>query len=132
MRYYGRKVLKPTRARRPNGTTVLMQMLVGDRKMPGKCEIASMAIRSKAKKLGRACAAPFRKREESGVGQILKPAFLDSIRRLLPDQPDLKQALVNGLPPLGEHQQMFEVVSQINRDVADAITRAIDEAISEA
>src|SRR5438477_543039 len=50
---------------------------------------------------------------------ILKQLFLNSARNRLGDHPALREALEAGLPPLGEHAEMFRYVSGINRDVSE-------------
>lgn len=127
IRYYSRKVLPPTT--RPNMATVLLQTLVGDRPMPQKCELAGMVVRRKLRRFGQAIVSPFSRRKTGGTASILRDSFLESVRTHLPQQDALKNALKAGLPPLGEHEEMFEFASKLNRDAADAIVSAIDRAI---
>jgi glycosyltransferase involved in cell wall biosynthesis len=67
----------------------------------------------------------------SGTG-ILKNLFLESAKRRLGDHPALRQALEAGLPPLGEHAEMFRYVSGINKDVSEGVAAAITESIDNA
>jgi glycosyltransferase involved in cell wall biosynthesis len=46
--------------------------------------------------------------------------------------PELRDALAKGLPPLGEHAQMFDFVAQINRDISGGLAAAISKSIDDA
>ncbi len=130
MRYYTRKILPPST--KPNTATMLMQMFVGDRTMPRTHQIVGMVARSKLKRLGRRIISPFRpQKSEGGTAAILRSAFLESVRRHLPQQDALKAALSAGLPPLGEHDEMFRFIANVNRDTVEAIANAIDKSIEE-
>jgi glycosyltransferase involved in cell wall biosynthesis len=74
--------------------------------------------------------APFRRTqdEEQGVG-VLRKLFLDSARQRMGDYPALRKALENGLPPLGEHDEVMRFVGAINRDLSQGIAQAVDGAI---
>src|SRR5205085_1589894 len=57
---------------------------------------------------------------------------LDSAARRLRDHPDLLRALDHGLPPLGEHAEMFRFVSAVNRDVSQGLAAAISSSVDRA
>jgi hypothetical protein len=91
-------------------------------------------VRSRIRKLGRKLASPFSGHPPEPVAgtALLKKLFVGSAINHLHEHPSLRSALDENLPPLGEHRDMFEFVSRINRDVsqgiADAINRSIDDA----
>ena len=131
VRYYGRHILTEDRA--PNLATTILQTIVGERPAPSKWEWAKLGAKHKLRKIGRRLASPFAKPEEPKFGtERLKRLFLQSARDRRSEYPALAQILANGLPPLGEHEEMFRFVSAVNRDVtrgiADAINRSIDDA----
>jgi glycosyltransferase involved in cell wall biosynthesis len=128
VRYYTRKVIPAHH--RPNFATVLMQTLVGDRKMPARAGLAKMYLGRRLRGLRQRVLAPFAGRKaESGSGAILREAFLNSMRQHLPREQDLGRALRDGLPPLGEHEAMFRFVAALNRETAGSIADAIQAAV---
>lgn len=132
IRYYSRHVMAPGSA--PNFATSILQTFAGERPAPKKTELAKAFIRSKVKKIGRKIVAPFiREDSKSSQGSgIIKQLFLKSAAKRLPEYSDLLKTADAGLPPLGEHDRMFEFVSKINADVtrgiADAIKKSVDDA----
>ena len=93
-------------------------------------QLVKLSIRRKLKKL----ASPFvKKREIAGEGSgVIRRLFLDAAKDHLAEHPDLFKVLETGLPPLGEHREMFDFVSQINRDVTQGIAAAIGKSIDDA
>src|SRR5205823_10171028 len=63
---------------------------------------------------------------------ILKRLFLESSHRRVREHPQLRDALDKGLPPLGEHEAMFDFVAGINRDVSEGLAAAISKSIDDA
>jgi glycosyltransferase involved in cell wall biosynthesis len=132
VRYYVNHILTPDRE--PNFTTRVLQALVGEKPAPSNLRIARQVVSSKLRKLGRRVAVPFKRQsaEPTAGTAVLKRLFTRSAMKHFGEHPDLRAVLERGLPPLGEHDEMFALVSQVNRDVthgvADAINRSIDEA----
>src|SRR5205085_6478207 len=103
-------------------------------------QLARLAIKSKLKKLRRTVTAPFVRglakdsaSENSSEGSgVIKRLFLASARQRVGEHAELFDAAAAGLPPLGEHERMFEFVKAIDRDltrgVADAIMASVDRA----
>lgn len=130
VRYYTRKILPPTA--RPNLATVLMQTMVGDRPAPRRRDLARLYIGQTFRRLRRRLIAPFAgTRDEGGGASILREAFSGSLRAHLPNQQELKNALTHGLPPLGEHAAMFQLVSSLNREAANTIADALQAAVKD-
>ncbi len=131
VRYYTNHILTPHKT--PNLATSVLQTIVGERRAPTKCQIAKHVIKSKLKKLGRRLAHPFSHEPEPVYGTaLLKKLFLDSARKHFAEHPALRDILAKGLPPLGEHEEMFALVAQINHDVTRGIAGAIDRSIDDA
>jgi glycosyltransferase involved in cell wall biosynthesis len=131
VRYYSRHLLTPHKP--ANFATTVLQTIVGERSAPTRGEVVKHVVRSKLKKLGRRILHPFRREPDPVYGTaLLKRLFLDSAKKHFREHPALHEILDKGLPPLGEHDEMFSLISQINRDitrgVADAINRSIDDA----
>ncbi len=130
VRYYTRHILT---GRSPNLVTTILQTIVGERPAPTRWQWAKLGLKHKLKKVGRRVSAPFARTQEPKYGtERLKRLFLTSAKQRMPEHPALRDVLAGGLPPLGEHEEMFRFVSSINRDVtrgiADAINRSIDDA----
>ena len=131
VRYYTNHILTPDKT--PNFATRVLQTIAGERPAPTKAQLARHYVRSKLKKFGRRVISPFRREPEPQYGTaLLKKLFLESARKHFRAHPALRDIVEKGLPPLGEHEEMFRFVGRINRDVtrgiADAINRSIDDA----
>jgi glycosyltransferase involved in cell wall biosynthesis len=122
VRYYTRHIMTP--GTKPNLATSILQTLAGEKRAPTKAQILKSAIKGKLKKL-------FRKPENEGTG-IIKRLFLESAREHMNEHRELFAAVENGLPPLGEHAEMFQFVSKINRDVTQGVAAAISRSIDDA
>jgi glycosyltransferase involved in cell wall biosynthesis len=132
VRYYTNHILTPSKAA-PNFATTVLQTIAGERRAPTKRELAKHYVKSKLRKLGRRLTSPFRREPEPVYGTaLLKKLFLDSARKHFREHPRLCEIVEKGLPPLGEHEEMFRFVSQINRDVTRGVAEAIDRSFEEA
>lgn len=128
VRYYTNHILTSNRS--PNLPTTLMQLLVGQRPKPTKWEMVKLGVKHKAKKYAKHLAAPFsRKQDNSG---LIRTLFVQSAKKHVSEHPSLVTALEAGLPPLGEHDEIFKFASSINRDITEGIAAAIKSSISEA
>jgi glycosyltransferase involved in cell wall biosynthesis len=134
VRYYGRHIMKP--GAKPNPTTSLLQTIVGEKPPPSKTSVAKAAIRSRVEKICAGALRPFRAAKPQAAADahtaILKNLFLESLHRRVREHPQLREALDKGLPPLGEHEEMFAFVAGINRDVSDGLAAAISKSIDDA
>jgi glycosyltransferase involved in cell wall biosynthesis len=161
VRYYGRHLLEPSGGR-PSLTASLLQTFAGERRMPGKVELANLVVRGKIRKwksnLSRHFArngraerprlsadtttnaiqtthagpTPVAGANGDSSARLLQRLFLESARKRLSDHPDLCAALAQGLPPLGEHVAMFDFVNAVNRDVSRGIADGISSSIDRA
>jgi glycosyltransferase involved in cell wall biosynthesis len=130
VRYYSRYILQPGAT--PNFTTSLLQTIVGERPMPSKAQLAKAMVRSKVKKAWKRVTRPFAKPEPAEHTAVLKRLFIESLNQRVTEYPQLRDALDKGLPPLGEHEQMFDFVSKINRDISEGLACAISKSIDDA
>ncbi len=130
VRYYAREVL--TEGRAPNLAAMLLQLLVGARPKPTRWELAKLGARHKLRSLRRRLAAPFAPTRSGDGASLLRRLFVDGVKRHAPEHPALVRALDAGLPPLGEHQEIFRFVSSINRDVTEGIAAALRGSMGEA
>src|SRR5687767_11478648 len=130
VRYYSRYIMQPDAT--PNLTTSLLQTIVGEKPMPSRAAMAKAAVRSRVKKICGKIAAPFSKAQPEEHTALLKRLFIESLNKRVSEYPQLRDALGKGLPPLGEHEQMFEFVSKINRDISDGLACAISTSIDDA
>jgi glycosyltransferase involved in cell wall biosynthesis len=133
VRYYTRELLEPAMAGRgtANLPTMLLQMLVGQTAMPSKRQLIRHRLAGMARKLGGRVVRPFRDQKPSGTA-MLRQIFLDSVRKRVADHPSLLQTLRKGLPPLGEHDEIFRFVQAVNRDISGGIAAAIGKSIDDA
>ncbi len=148
VRYYTRHVMSP--GMKPNLAATILQTIVGERPAPSKAGLAKLALKGKIKKIGQSIVRPVRdfvarasrprlaetragrpRHGESGTN-VLKHLFLASAKDRLGDHPGLRHALEAGLPPLGEHAEMFRYVSGINKDVSEGLASAIAESLDNA
>jgi glycosyltransferase involved in cell wall biosynthesis len=131
VRYYSRHIMSPDA--KPNLATALLQTLAGERRAPGKRELAKYALKHKLKKISSKVTRPFRAKKKSDDGSgIIKRLFLESARKRITEDPELYKIAEKGLPPLGEHERMFEFISKINRDVVQGVAKSIDDSIDRA
>jgi glycosyltransferase involved in cell wall biosynthesis len=132
VRYYTRHIMSPDV--KPNIATTLLQTIAGERTAPSKRQIVMMRLKHKLKKLSHRVIRPLAPPAAEPVAgtDLLKKLFLQSAWSQLKNHPELTQTIEAGLPPLGEHQGMFDLVSGINRELtqglSDAINRSIDRA----
>jgi glycosyltransferase involved in cell wall biosynthesis/predicted metal-dependent phosphoesterase TrpH len=134
VRYYSRHIMAPGAT--PNVATSLLQTIVGEKPAPKKVTIAKAMIRSRVKKICSSALRPLRAAKPQAGNEahtaILKRLFLESLEQRVKQHPQLRDALGKGLPPLGEHEQMFDFVAGINRDVSEGLAAAISSSIDRA
>jgi glycosyltransferase involved in cell wall biosynthesis len=128
IKYFGRQFLP--KGSKPTLTTGVMRMLIGEKAKFRKRDLVRYALKQKVGKIGRAVTKPFRRKPapKSGVA-LLADLFAASCKNRVSEHPHLTGALREGVAPLGEHRQMFEFVSSINRDVAAGIAQSVADAL---
>ncbi|MFN4243359.1 MAG: glycosyltransferase [Tepidisphaerales bacterium] len=141
VRYYTQRFLVD--GRKPNLPATLLQLLVGQRPKPTRWELLRLGLTHKARSWGRRLVSPLRGlgagsswggggRGSGNSAGLIRRLFVESARRRAGDHPALAAALDAGLPPLGEHDEVFRFASAINRDVTDGIVRSIRQSLDEA
>jgi glycosyltransferase involved in cell wall biosynthesis len=131
VRYYTRHIMSPEARAKPNLTTSLLQTIVGEKPLPGK----SALVRAKVKSIARKIVRPFSAKRQAPPDEhtaLLKRLFIESLNRRVREFPELRDALGRGLPPLGEHEQMFDFVAKINQDISHGLAAAISKSIDDA
>jgi predicted metal-dependent phosphoesterase TrpH len=130
VRYFTHRMLG---TQKPSFVTSVLQTIVGERAAPSKGELIRYGIKRKIKQIGRRIAHPFTPQQEPPFGTaVLKSLFITSAWKHFGDYPALRDILNKGLPPLGEHEDMFSLVSDINRDVTVGIAGAMERSVKEA
>jgi glycosyltransferase involved in cell wall biosynthesis len=117
VRYYGRHLLKEEG--RLSQAGAMLRGMVGERVGAGF-----------AGKLARFW--PFKGRQSQRAAPAIGELFAAAAKKHFLKHPALMDALKVALPPLGEHEEVFSLVSEMNRDIstqiADGISGAIDQA----
>jgi glycosyltransferase involved in cell wall biosynthesis len=74
---------------------------------------------------------PFRRRPRTPAGgtALVQHLFMNSFKGRIDQHPRLGQAMQSGLAPLGEHEEMFRLVSGMNRDIAQGIAASVANAV---
>jgi glycosyltransferase involved in cell wall biosynthesis len=135
VRYYTRHIMSP--GMMPNLAATVLQTIAGEKAAPTKLQLLKLGAKVKVKRLVTRVFNPSLRRDKSNGAarkgtDILKHLFLESAKGRLGDHPKLRSALDAGLPPLGEHAEMFRYVSGINRDVSQGLMSAMTEALDNA
>src|SRR5687768_5169137 len=132
VRYYGRHIL-PAGAK-PNLPAALLQMLVGEGPAPGRGDLMRAVAGSTVRKLAADLAPPLLLRPLSRQEKqpTIRYLFVDAAKKRLGEHRELLESLKDGLPPLGEHERMFEFVSDMNRDVSESIAELIRQSVDQA
>ena len=133
VRYYTRTMLE-NGGNAANLPAALLQAFVGERTRPGKLQLAYLAARGKVTAVRKRVVGKFRKQSDGDfkTSGLVKDLFIDSVKKRLPQHPQLVAELERGLPPLGNHEEMLRFVNGVNRDVsrgvADAFQKSVDRA----
>lgn len=126
IRYFGTAMLKDRPANLP---AAMMQILAGQRRKPSNLQMAALFAGHAARDLWKRIKSPFAPSTE-GTG-LIKSLFTKSARKNLKAHGPMWAALEQGLPPLGEHEDFFSLVSQINRDVTQGIAESVRKSIGD-
>jgi glycosyltransferase involved in cell wall biosynthesis len=126
MRYFTRGVASPSDLR-----SAVLQRVLGDRATCGKLALAPAAVgwfvRSKMGSLLQSMGLRRRRRGTDLLGSL----SLRSALARISSHSALTAAMRQGQPALAEHGPMFELMSQISRDVSEGIFDEVCDAIGE-
>ena len=132
VRYYTRHLLDGG-GNSPNLAAALLQTLAGERPKPSKAKLVLLTAQGKVRKLRKKVSARLglrpRARATSG---LIKDLFIESMKRRLPEHPELVAELEKGLPPLGHHDEILRFVNNVNRDVSHGVAEAISGSVDTA
>jgi glycosyltransferase involved in cell wall biosynthesis len=123
IRYYARQLSSPNSV-----PATMLGFLTGERQPRRKVAVALAKgwAAGMRRKVGRLVTR--RKFAEAGTG-LLADVVEKSIRNRLREVPVLREALKAGKAPLAEHSAMFDLVSAVNRDVAEGIRGFVAHAV---
>lgn len=131
IRYYERNMSPANSA--PTLHTMLLQTLVGERPRIRKRDVIKGVLKNAMKNAGRRAMRPFSRRPRKAPGgtALVQQLFMNSFKRRITQHPRLGDAMRIGLAPLGEHEEMFRLVSGMNRDIAQGIAASVASALAD-
>ena len=125
IRYYGRQV-----APADSVAAKMLGVLIGER--VSKRTLAWVAAKAWAKgAVARAARFIVGERHAPAGTSLLTDVVSKSLRQRLGEAPILSDALRQGRAPLAEHLAMFNMLSAVNRDVAEGIRQAVALALAD-
>ena len=126
IRYHTRKMV-----RKPTGTTNVLKALVGERTLR-RADLFKAAVSQGVGAFGRRLRRPLgrKKSEPTGVA-LLGKLFRGSLRKRLPSYQSLMSALRKGEAPLAEHEAMFRLICDLDRDATAGIFASVGRALGE-
>ncbi len=106
--------------RQPGALSLVLQAITGARKPPTRPQLAAAVVRGKIRKTGN------RLRQLVGVKSIessslMRDLFTASTRKHISGTSELFELLGSGLPLLSQHERVFELFQNINRDLTLSI-----------
>ncbi len=133
VRYYTNHLLEGG-GNSANLAATLLQTFVGARPKPGKLQLAYLVARGKVRRMRKSVVAKFRKEPDAQfkTSGLIKNLFIESVKKRLPEHPQLVAELERGLPPLGNHEETLRFVNNVNRDVSRGVAEAISTSIDRA
>lgn len=130
--FYGVGIRYHTRqmARKQTSSTAMLKALVGERTFR-KRDLFKAAVSHSAGAIGRRIRRPLgsRRQEPTGVA-LLSRLFRGSLRTRLPSYEPLVRALRTGQAPLAEHEAMFRLICELDRDAIGGIAESVRKALS--
>jgi glycosyltransferase involved in cell wall biosynthesis len=116
------------RSRRSPTVSILHSLIGETAPTPQRGRRVRDAFLGAARHAARALARPLRRRRprELGGTALLAELFSRSVATRIGQHPPLLEALRAGLPPLGEHREVFTLLESLNADVADGIADAAE------
>ncbi|QOV90827.1 glycosyltransferase [Humisphaera borealis] len=122
IRYWTRNMAPTANNGRDTLVTQALQTLVGERRRPSKRDLVKAAVRHGFAAAGRRIASPFRRKKSPAAGTALlgELAFSSLLKRPR-ERAAIFDAMRRGVAPLGEHEQIFKLVSVLNRDITSGV-----------
>jgi glycosyltransferase involved in cell wall biosynthesis len=124
IRYHNRRMV-----RKETATSAVLKALVGERTLR-KRDLFKAAVSHGVGAMGRRLRRPLgrRKSEPTGVALLAK-LFRGSLRNRLPSHKPLMAALRQGDAPLAEHEAMFRLICDLDRDATTGIFSSVGRAL---
>lgn len=131
IRYWTRNMAATASNGRPTLVAQALQTLVGDRRRLRKRDLVKSALRQGIASAGRRIASPFvRKRNPTSGTALLGDLAWKSLRQRPQERAVLRDAIRRGVAPLGEHEQIFKLVSSLNRDITSGVFKHVGAELS--
>jgi glycosyltransferase involved in cell wall biosynthesis/predicted metal-dependent phosphoesterase TrpH len=125
IRYHTRKM-----ARKENTTTKMLKALVGERPLR-KRDLFGAVVSSSVSAVTRRLRRPLGKRKHEPTGvSLLSKLFRTSLRQRIGLRKPLMSALRSGQAPLAEHEEMFRLICDLDRDATAGIAQSISKALT--
>ncbi len=136
IKYFGRQMLPRSRSgRKPPMSTRLLQTLIGEGPAPRRRDLIAFALKRKMSHVGQRLTRPFRRRPANQpMGTtLLADLFVKSFEgRIGTDAAAaLHSAMKKGYAPLGEHEAVFGLLSEVNRDISRGIVDAVGASLGQ-
>jgi glycosyltransferase involved in cell wall biosynthesis len=126
IRYYTKQLADPGGSIR----SAVLQRMVGDKPCRGNFALAAAGAAFKARgflgKIGKTLG--LKRRAPRGT-ELLAELLSSAVAQRLDRDNPLRQAISQGIAPLGEHQSLFDFLGDLNRDVAGGIFASVADAI---
>ena len=124
IRYHNRRM-----AKKETSTTAVLKALVGERTLR-KRDLFKAAVSQSVGAVGRRIRRPLgtKKQEPTGVALVAK-LFRTSLRDRISSHQPLMKALRKGEPPLAEHEAMFRLICDLDRDATSGIAASVSRAL---
>jgi glycosyltransferase involved in cell wall biosynthesis len=127
IRYHQKKCTAKSGAITMHG--ILIEKLLGEQRPVRRRDWVKFAVKEKLGTLGRAIKRPLGLSAKPKGAALLAELFDDSCRKRLEQNPEIAQAVRSGKAALSQHEEMFRLVSQINRDIAGGIAAAVQKSV---
>jgi glycosyltransferase involved in cell wall biosynthesis len=129
IRYQQRKCAAKNTAVTTHG--ILIEKLLGEQRPVRRRDWIKFAVKEKLSNLRRSIARPLGFSTPPKGAALLTELFDNSCKKRLEQNPDIARAVRDGKAALSQHEDMFRLVSQINRDVASGIASAIQKTVKD-
>jgi glycosyltransferase involved in cell wall biosynthesis len=131
IRYHQRKAKKRA-ATAEDVTThgILLEKLLGERRTFRRRDWVKFVVKEKLGDLRRMLARPLGLSTPPKGAALLTELFDNSCRRRLEQNPAIAEAVRSGQAALSQHEEMFRLVSAINRDISGGIAEALKKAMN--